>query len=60
MEGVDKELPSQKPKADQEADDDERQLPTLAEGEQLRLIEQEGQTVPGMLSKQHFTQPPPR
>ena len=60
MEGVDKELPSQKPKADQEADDDERQLPALSEGEQLRLIEQEGQTVPGMLSKQHFTQPPPR
>ncbi|NGZ60950.1 MAG: type I DNA topoisomerase, partial [Nitrospira sp. LK265] len=60
MEGIDKEAPSQKPKADQEADDDERQLPTLSEGEQLRLVEQEGQTVPGMLSKQHFTQPPPR
>jgi DNA topoisomerase I len=60
MEGVDKEAPSQKPKVDQEADDDERQLPTLSEGEQLRLVEQEGQTVPGMLSKQHFTQPPPR
>lgn len=60
MEGVDKELPSQKPKADQETDDDERQLPALSEGEQLRLVEQEGQTVPGMLSKQHFTQPPPR
>lgn len=60
MEGVDKEAPSQKPKADQEADDDERQLPTLSEGESLRLVEQEGQTVPGMLSKQHFTQPPPR
>lgn len=60
MEGVDKEAPSQKPKADQEADDDERQLPALSEGEQLRLVEQEGQTVPGMLSKQHFTQPPPR
>ena len=61
MEGVDKELPSQKPKADQEAEDDsERQLPALTEGEQLRLIEQEGQTVPGLTSKQHFTQPPPR
>jgi len=61
MEGVDKELPSQKPKADQEQEDDsERQLPALSEGEQLRLIEQEGQTVPGLTSKQHFTQPPPR
>ncbi|MDF0676793.1 MAG: type I DNA topoisomerase [Nitrospira sp.] len=60
MEGVDKEALSQKPKADQEADDDERQLPALSEGEQLQLVEQEGQTVPGMLSKQHFTQPPPR
>ncbi|HRI37515.1 MAG TPA: DNA topoisomerase, partial [Nitrospira sp.] len=60
MEGVDKEAPSQKPKADQEADDDERQLPALSEGEQLRLVEQEAQTVPGLLSKQHFTQPPPR
>ena len=60
MEGVDKEAPSQKPKADQEADDDERQLPALTEGERLRLVAQEGQTVPGMLSKQHFTQPPPR
>jgi DNA topoisomerase I len=60
MEGVDKEALSQKPKADQEADDDERQLPALSEGERLRLVEQEGQTVPGMLSKQHFTQPPPR
>lgn len=60
MEGVDKDAPSQKPKADQEADDEERQLPALTEGEQLRLVEQEGQTVPGMLSKQHFTQPPPR
>ena len=60
MEGVDKELPSQKPKADQEADDDERQLPELSEGERLRLVEQDGQTVPGMISKQHFTQPPPR
>ncbi len=60
MEGIDKELPSQKLKADQEADDDERQLPALSEGEQLRLAEQEGQSVPGLTSKQHFTQPPPR
>ena len=60
MEGIDKELPSQKPKADQEADDDERQLPALSEGEQLRLAEQEGQSALGLTSKQHFTQPPPR
>ncbi|TKS61389.1 MAG: DNA topoisomerase I [Nitrospira sp.] len=61
MEGVDKELPSQKPKADQEAEDDnERQLPPLSEGEQLRLVEHEGQSVTGLTSKQHFTQPPPR
>ncbi|HEY5932172.1 MAG TPA: type I DNA topoisomerase [Nitrospira sp.] len=60
MEGVDKESLSQKPKADQDADEDERQLPALSEGEWLRLVEQDGQTVPGMVSKQHFTQPPPR
>jgi DNA topoisomerase I len=60
MEGVDKEALSQKPKADQEADDDERQLPALSEGERLRLVEQEAQTAPGLTSKQHFTQPPPR
>jgi DNA topoisomerase-1 len=61
MEGVDKELPSQKPKADQEAEDDnERQLPSLSEGEQLRLVEQEGQSALGLTAKQHFTQPPPR
>ena len=61
MESVDKEAPTQKPKADQEAEDEnERQLPALAEGHRLRLVEQDGQTVPGLLSKQHFTQPPPR
>ena len=60
MEGVDKELPTQKPKADQEEDDSERQLPLLSEGDRLRLMDQEGQSVPGLLSKQHFTQPPPR
>jgi DNA topoisomerase-1 len=60
MEGVDKEQPTQKPKADQDEDDSERQLPSLSEGERLRLVEQEGQSVPGLLSKQHFTQPPPR
>jgi DNA topoisomerase-1 len=41
-------------------DEDDRQLPMLTEGERLRLVAQEGQTVDGLLSKQHFTQPPPR
>lgn len=60
LEGVDKELSAQK-KADQESEDEgDRQLPSLAEGERLRLVAQEGQTVPGLTSKQHFTQPPPR
>jgi DNA topoisomerase-1 len=61
LEGTDQELTVQKPRAEQESDDDaERQLPTLSEGEALRLVEQEGQSHPGLLSKQHFTQPPPR
>jgi DNA topoisomerase I len=61
MEGIEKELPTQKPKADQEAEDDsERQLPDLAEGDQLRLVAQEEQSALGLTSKQHFTQPPPR
>ncbi len=61
LEGTDRELPSQKPKSDQESDDDaERRLPSLGEGDALRLVSQEGQTVPGFTSKQHFTQPPPR
>lgn len=61
LEGVDKELPTQKPKGDQEAEDDsERQLPDLAEGAQLRLVSQDGQVAVGLTSKQHFTQPPPR
>ena len=48
-------------RAEQEVEDEaERQLPLLGEGERLRLVAQEGQTVPGVLSKQHFTQPPPR
>ena len=47
--------------AEQEVDEDtERGLPVLNEGDRLRLITQEGHTVPGVLSKQHFTQPPPR
>ena len=41
-------------------EEDDRQLPMLTEGERLRLVAQDGQTVPGILSKQHFTQPPPR
>ena len=61
MEGIDKELAAQKPKQEEEVDDgSERQLPQLAEGERLRLVEQAEQTVPGVTSKQHFTQPPPR
>jgi DNA topoisomerase-1 len=61
LEGTDKELPSQKPKNEQEAEDEaDRQLPTLREGEALRLVGQESHTLPGFISKQHFTQPPPR
>lgn len=61
MEGTDKELPSQKPKNEQEVDDEsDRQLPALREGEGLRLVAQESHTLPGFISKQHFTQPPPR
>jgi DNA topoisomerase I len=61
MEGIDRELFVQKPKGEQEVEDDsERQLPVLNEGEQLRLVSQEGETVQGLTSKQHFTQPPPR
>src|SRR5213592_1653380 len=49
------------PKTDQDTEDEnERQLPVLSDGERLRLIAQEGQTVPGISPKQHFTQPPPR
>jgi len=36
-------------------DEAERQLPLLSEGEGLQLVSQEGQTVPGVFSKQHFT-----
>jgi DNA topoisomerase-1 len=61
LEGTDKELPSQKPKNEQEIDDEsDRQLPALREGEVLRLVAQESHTLPGFISKQHFTQPPPR
>jgi DNA topoisomerase-1 len=61
MEGVDKELFTEKPKQEEELEDgSERQLPALAEGERLRLVEQTDQTIAGVTSKQHFTQPPPR
>ena len=61
LEGTDKELPSRKPKNEQEAEDEsDRQLPALREGESLHLVAQEAQTLPGLVSKQHFTQPPPR
>ena len=61
LEGTDKELPSQKPKSEQESEDEsDRQLPVLREGESLHLVTQEAQTLPGLISKQHFTQPPPR
>jgi DNA topoisomerase-1 len=61
MEGVDKELFAQKPKQEEEVEEgSERQLPALEEGERLRLVEQTEQTIPGVTSKQHFTQPPPR
>jgi DNA topoisomerase-1 len=61
LEGIDKEIGVQKSKAEQESEDDsERQLPILSEGEPLRLVAGEGQSQPGLVSKQHFTQPPPR
>ena len=61
LEGTDKEASSQKPKNEQEIDyESDRQLPTLREGESLHLVAQESQTLPGLTSKQHFTQPPPR
>jgi DNA topoisomerase-1 len=60
-EGRDVEEPDPSWKAEQEADDESvRQLPFVVEGERLHLLEQAGQTVPGLLAKQHFTQPPPR
>ncbi len=60
LEGKDAEAAEQSRKADQEIEDEARQLPVLQEGERLRLVEQEGQQVPGLAPKQHFTQPPPR
>ncbi|MBI4401311.1 MAG: type I DNA topoisomerase [Nitrospirae bacterium] len=61
LEGKDAEAAEQSRKADQESEDEaERQLPALTEGERLRLVAQEGQAVPGLMPKQHFTQPLPR
>jgi DNA topoisomerase-1 len=61
LEGRDVETEAQSRKADQEMEDEaERRLPPLTEGERLRLVAQEGQPVPGLMPKQHFTQPPPR
>src|SRR5690349_22139252 len=61
MEGVDKELSAQKAKQEEEVEESgERQLPELTEGERRHLIPQAEQTVAGVTSKQHFTQPPPR
>ena len=61
QEGKDAETLSPSRKADQEAEEEaERRLPPLTEGERLRLVSQEGQTAPGLMPKQHFTQPPPR
>jgi len=59
MEGRDAEgAPGQQ--AETEDEDAERRLPVLNERDRLRLISQDGQPVPGLLPKQHFTQPPPR
>lgn len=61
QEGVDAEATPQSRTADQEREEEsDRRLPVLQEGETLRLVGQEGQAVPGLLPKQHFTQPPPR
>ncbi len=61
LEGKDAEAAVQSRKADQEVEDEaDRQLPSLSEGERLRLVAHEGQPVPGLTPKQHFTQPPPR
>ncbi|MFQ5930926.1 MAG: type I DNA topoisomerase, partial [Nitrospiraceae bacterium] len=61
LEGKDAEAAVQSRKADQEVEDEaDRQLPSLSEGERLRLVAQEGQARPGLTPKQHFTQPPPR
>lgn len=62
MEGTDdSERQSPTAQVEQESDEEgDRGLPVLSEGDQLGLVTADGQTVPGLLSKQHFTQPPPR
>jgi DNA topoisomerase-1 len=61
LEGKDAEAVEQSRKADQETEDEAAsQLPALEEGEALRLVGKEGQAMPGLTPKQHFTQPPPR
>jgi len=61
LEGRDVDIAAPSKMADQEVEDEsERRLPPLTEGERLRLVAQEGQSVPGLMPKQHFTQPPPR
>src|SRR2546427_5384826 len=61
LEGEDANGAARGRKTEQEIEDEaERQLPVLIEGERLRLVAQDGQTAPGLLLKQHFTQPPPR
>ncbi|MBM4122039.1 MAG: type I DNA topoisomerase [Nitrospira sp.] len=61
LEGRDLDSAATSKMADQEVEDEsERRLPPLTEGERLHLVAQEGQPVPGLMPKQHFTQPPPR
>lgn len=60
QEGRDAELAAKGRTAEEEAEEEDRRLPVLTEGERLRLVEQDGQVVPGLTPKQHFTQPPPR
>jgi DNA topoisomerase-1 len=61
MEGHDADGTDSAHKAEQDTEEDgERQLPVLTEGERLQLVPQEGHVSPGLMPKQHFTQPPPR
>ncbi|HET6982764.1 MAG TPA: type I DNA topoisomerase, partial [Myxococcaceae bacterium] len=51
---TDEESDREKNDGEEKADEGNVQLPELAEGDRLRLVGQ------GLLSEQHFTQPPPR
>jgi len=51
---MEEEAEQQKSGAEEKADEGNVPLPELAEGDRLRLVGQ------GLLSEQHFTQPPPR